>query len=118
MGVLENCVREDLGDIAERRMAVLRPLKVVLTNYPEGQVEMMEAMNHPNNPDMGTREIPFSRELWIEQDDFMEEAPRKFFRLKPGGEVRLREVVDVAACDGCGCRSTIFANRVLIDGDR
>ena len=90
MGMLENCVREDLGDVAERRMAVLRPLKVVLTNYPEGQVEMMEAMNHPNNPDMGTREIPFSRELWIEQDDFMEEAPRKFFRLKPGGEVRLR----------------------------
>ena len=90
MGALENCVREDLGDIAERRMAVLRPLKVVLTNYPESQVEMMEAMNHPNNPDMGTREIPFSRELWIEQDDFMEEAPRKFFRLKPGGEVRLR----------------------------
>jgi glutaminyl-tRNA synthetase len=90
MGMLENCVREDLGDVAERRMAVLRPLKVVLTNYPEGQVEMMQAMNHPNNPDMGTREIPFSRELWIEQDDFMEEAPRKFFRLKPGGEVRLR----------------------------
>jgi glutaminyl-tRNA synthetase len=90
MGMLENCVREDLGDVAERRMAVLRPLKVVLTNYPEGQVEMMEAMNHPNNPAMGTREIPFSRELWIEQDDFMEEAPRKFFRLKPGGEVRLR----------------------------
>ncbi len=90
MGALENCVREDLGDIAERRMAVLRPLKVVLTNYPEDQVEMMEAMNHPNKPDMGTREIPFSRELWIEQDDFMEEAPRKFFRLKPGGEVRLR----------------------------
>jgi glutaminyl-tRNA synthetase len=90
MGMLENCVREDLGDVAERRMSVLRPLKVVLTNYPEGQVEMMEAMNHPNNPDMGTREVPFSRELWIEQDDFMEEAPRKFFRLKPGGEVRLR----------------------------
>ena len=90
MGALENCVREDLNDIAERRMAVLRPLKVVLTNYPEGQVESMDAMNHPNNPDMGTRELPFSRELWIEQDDFMEEAPRKFFRLKPGGEVRLR----------------------------
>jgi len=90
MGVLENCVREELGDSAERRMAVLRPLKVVLTNYPEGQVENMEAMNHPNNPDMGTRDMPFSRELWIEQDDFLEEAPRKFFRLKPGGEVRLR----------------------------
>lgn len=90
MGVLENCVRENLGDSAPRRMAVLRPLKVVLTNYPADQVEMMEAMNHPANPEMGTRELPFSRELYIEQDDFMEEAPRKFFRLKPGGEVRLR----------------------------
>jgi len=90
MGVLENCVREELGDSAERRMAVLRRLKVVLTNYPEGQVEMMQAKNHPNNPDLGTREMPFSRELWIERDDFLEEAPRKFFRLKPGGEVRLR----------------------------
>ena len=90
MGALENCVRETLGNVAPRRMAVLRPLKVVLTNYPEGQVELMEAMNHPGNPDFGTRELPFSRELWIEQDDFMEEAPRKFFRLKPGGEVRLR----------------------------
>ncbi len=90
MGALENCVREALGDSSERRMAVLRPLKVVLTNYAEDKVEMMQAMNHPNDPDMGTRELPFSRELWIEQDDFMEEAPRKFFRLKPGGEVRLR----------------------------
>ncbi len=90
MGALENCVRETLGDAAPRRMAVLRPLKVVLTNYPEDQVEFMEAMNHPGNPDFGTRELPFSRELWIEQDDFMEEAPRKFFRLKPDGEVRLR----------------------------
>jgi glutaminyl-tRNA synthetase len=90
MGVLENCVRESLGDAAERRMAVLRPLKIVLTNYPEGQVEMMSAMNHPNRPELGTRELPFSRELWIERDDFMEDAPRKFFRLKPDGEVRLR----------------------------
>ena len=90
MGMLENCVREDLGELAERRMAVLRPLKVVLTNYPDDQVEMMEALNHPNRPELGTREVPFSRELWIEQDDFLEEAPRKFFRLKPGGEVRLR----------------------------
>jgi glutaminyl-tRNA synthetase len=90
MGALETCVRDVLGESAARRMAVLRPLKVVLTNYPEDQVEMMEAMNHPANPDFGTRELPFSRELWIEQDDFMEDAPRKFFRLKPGGEVRLR----------------------------
>ena len=90
MGVLENCVRESLADTAERRLAVLRPLKVVLTNYPEGQVELMSAMNHPNRPEAGTRELPFSRELWIEHDDFMEDAPRKFFRLKPEGEVRLR----------------------------
>ena len=90
MGVLENCVREEFGETAERRMGVLRPLKVVLTNYSEDTVEMMEALNHPNRPELGTREMPFSRELWIEQDDFLEEAPRKFFRLKPGGEVRLR----------------------------
>lgn len=90
MGVLENCVRENLGDIAERRMAVLRPLKVVLTTYPPDEVEMMVAMNHPGRPELGTRELPFSRELWIERDDFKEDAPRKFFRLKPGGEVRLR----------------------------
>ena len=90
LGLLENCVREELGHEAERRMAVLRPLKVVLTNYPEGRTEMMEALNHPNRPELGTRELEFSRELWIEQDDFLEEAPRKFFRLKPGGEVRLR----------------------------
>jgi len=98
MGVLENCIRESLADSAERRMAVLRPLKVTLSNYPEGQVEQMVGMNHPNDPDMGTREVPFSRELWIEQDDFMEEAPRKFFRLKPGGEVRLRSAY-IIRCD-------------------
>jgi len=96
--VLENSVREVLGEEAERRMAVLNPLKLVLTNYPEGQVEMMEAMNHPNRPDLGTREVPFTRELWIEQDDFMEDAPRKFFRLKPGGEVRLRSAY-IIRCD-------------------
>ena len=90
MGVLENCIREELGETAPRRMGVLRPLKVVLTNYPEAQVEMMTASNHPNRPELGTREVPFSRELYIERDDFMEEAPRKFFRLKPDGEVRLR----------------------------
>jgi len=90
MGVLENSIRENLGDAAERRMAVVRPLKVVLTNYPQGDTEQMTALNHPANPELGTRELPFGRELYIEQDDFMEEAPRKFFRLQPGGEVRLR----------------------------
>ncbi len=98
MGVLENSVREILGESAERRMAVLRPLKVVLTNYPDGEVETMEAMNHPNRPELGTREVPFSRELYIEHDDFMEDAPRKFFRLKPGGEVRLRSAY-IIRCD-------------------
>jgi glutaminyl-tRNA synthetase len=98
MGMLENSIRESLGDSAERRMAVLRPLKVVLTNYPEGVVENVTAMNHPGNPEMGSRDVPFSRELWIEQDDFMEDAPRKFFRLKPGGEVRLRAAY-IIRCD-------------------
>ncbi len=90
MGAFENCMRDELGENAPRRMGVLRPLKVVLSNYPEDQVEMMTASNHPNRPELGTREVPFSGELYIEHDDFLEEAPRKFFRLKPEGEVRLR----------------------------
>lgn len=90
MSAFETCVRDELGEIAPRRMGVLRPLKVVLTNYPAGQVEMMTASNHPNRPELGEREVPFAGELFIEHDDFMEEAPRKFFRLKPDGEVRLR----------------------------
>ncbi len=90
MALLENSIREILGDETERRMAVLRPLKVVLTNYDADTTETMTAQNHPARPEMGTRELPFTRELYIEQDDFMEDAPRKFFRLKPGGEVRLR----------------------------
>ncbi len=98
MAVLENSIREDLGQNAERRMAVMRPLKIVLTNYEEGAVEEMTAQNHPGRPELGTREIPFSREIYIERDDFMEEAPRKFFRLKPGGEVRLRYAY-IIRCD-------------------
>ncbi|MEQ1802079.1 MAG: glutamine--tRNA ligase/YqeY domain fusion protein [Gammaproteobacteria bacterium] len=90
MSLLENCVREDLNVHAARAMAVINPLKVVLTNYPEGQAEMLPAANHPDHPGMGERQLPFGRELWIEQDDFMEVAPKKFFRLQPGGEVRLR----------------------------
>lgn len=89
LGMLEATVRDALAS-APRRLGVVDPLKVVITNYPEGQSEWMSAMNHPGQPEQGDREIPFSRELWIERDDFMEEAPRKFFRLKPGGEVRLR----------------------------
>lgn len=90
MGVLENSVREHFDHAAERRMAVLRPLKVVLTNYPEGETEMMTAQNHPKREELGTREIPFGRDIYIERTDFMEDAPRKFFRLRPDGEVRLR----------------------------
>ena len=90
MGVLENSVRNDLNRRAPRGMGVLNPLKVVLTNYPEGESEWLEADVHPQNPDMGTRKIPLSREIWIEHSDFMEDPPRKFFRLRPGGEVRLR----------------------------
>lgn len=90
VSVLENCIRDHLNTIAPRVMAVLRPVKVVLTNYPEKQIEMMSAINNPEDESAGSREIPFSRELFIEQDDFMEDAPKKFFRLKPGGEVRLR----------------------------
>jgi len=90
VGLLEHCVREDLNRRAPRAMAVLRPLKLVLTNYPEGQSEEMAMVNHPDNPEAGTRQVPFSREIYIERDDFMLDPPKKFFRLAPGREVRLR----------------------------
>ncbi|MGJ5023937.1 glutamine--tRNA ligase/YqeY domain fusion protein [Bradyrhizobium oligotrophicum] len=90
VGMLEFCIREELNRTAQRRMAVLRPLKVVIENYPEGQVEELEAINHPDDASAGTRKIAFGRELYIEQDDFMENPPKKFFRLSPGNEVRLR----------------------------
>src|ERR1700742_845400 len=90
VGMLEFCIREELNRTALRRMAVLKPLKVVIENYPEGQVEEIEAINHPDNPAAGTRKIAFGRELYIEQDDFMENPPKKFFRLSPRTEVRLR----------------------------
>ena len=90
MSVLENCVREDLDKTTRRVMGVLKPLRVVIENYPEGQSEELEAPYHPNNPDMGSRKVPFSKIIYVEQDDFMEEPPKKFFRLGPGREVRLR----------------------------
>ena len=89
--MLEHFVREDLKLRVPRMMAVLRPLKVVITNYPEGKVEMLEIENNRENPEMGTRQIPFSRELYIEQEDFMENPPKKYFRLSPGAEVRLMQ---------------------------
>jgi glutaminyl-tRNA synthetase len=88
--LLEHCVREDLNQHAPRAMAVLRPLKVIIDNYPEDKIEEFAAPNHPQEPTMGSRKIPFARELYIEQDDFLEDAPKKFFRLAPGHEVRLR----------------------------
>jgi glutaminyl-tRNA synthetase len=90
VGMLEFCIRELLNKTALRRMAVLRPLKVVIENYPEGQIEEIEAVNHPDDPAAGKRKIAFGRELYIERDDFMENPPKKFFRLSPGSEVRLR----------------------------
>ena len=90
MGVLENVVRDDLNVRAPRTMAVLDPLKVVLTNFPEGETRWLIAAVHPQNEAMGIRKVPITREIWVERSDFMEDPPRKFFRLKPGGEVRLR----------------------------
>ncbi|HEX3019549.1 MAG TPA: glutamine--tRNA ligase/YqeY domain fusion protein [Chitinispirillaceae bacterium] len=90
LALLEHCLREDLNKKAKRVMAVLNPLKVIIDNYPEGQVEELEAVNNPEDQSMGTRKVLFSRELYIERDDFMEEPPKKFFRLAPGREVRLR----------------------------
>ncbi len=90
IAMLEHAIRERLNATAPRRMAVLRPLKVVVESFPEGETDWLEAPNHPSDPAAGARELPFSREIWIERDDFMEEPPRKFFRLAPGREVRLR----------------------------
>jgi glutaminyl-tRNA synthetase len=99
IALLEYCIREHLNKIAPRVMGVLRPLKVIIDNYPEDQVEELDAINNPEDPDMGTRKIPFSRELYIEQDDFMEEPPKKFFRLAPGREVRLRYAYFITCVD-------------------
>ena len=98
MGVLENCIREDLNTHAPRRMAVLHPLKVVITGYPEGKVEQLDLANHPQDETMGSRTVPFTRELYIDQNDFREEASKKFKRLVSGGEVRLRNAY-VIRCD-------------------
>jgi glutaminyl-tRNA synthetase len=98
VSVLEYCIREDLNHRAQRRLAVLRPLKLVITNYPEGQVEELEAVNNPEDPTAGKRKVPFSRELYIERDDFLETPPPKYFRLRPGGEVRLKYAY-IIKCD-------------------
>jgi glutaminyl-tRNA synthetase len=115
IALLEHSIRDHLNRIAERRMAVLNPLKVVFTNYPEGKVEQLEAINNPEDPNAGTRTVPFSREIYIERDDFMENPPKKFFRLALGTEVRLRyayiikceEVIKNAAGEISELRCTI-----------
>ena len=90
MSVLENSLREDLNVIAPRALAVLDPIKLIIDNYPDDQEEMLSGINHPNDPAMGQRDIPFAKELYIERDDYMEDAPKKFFRFTEGREVRLR----------------------------
>jgi glutaminyl-tRNA synthetase len=90
VALLEHCLREDLNKTSPRVMAVLRPLKVIIDNYPEGKIEQLDAINNPEDPSAGTRKVPFSKELYIERDDFMETPPPKFYRLSPGREVRLR----------------------------
>jgi len=99
VGMLEHAVRNVLNRTASRRFAVLDPLKLVVENYPEGQTEEMEVVNNPEDPSAGSRRVPFARELWIERDDFMEEPPRKFFRLAPGREVRLRSAYFVTCTE-------------------
>ena len=111
VGLLEFCVREDLNTRAPRAMAVLRPLKLVITNYPEGQTDTFTVANHPDRPDLGSREVPFGREVYIEVDDFLEDPPKKFFRLAPGREVRLRNAYFVTCTevikDGAGAITEI-----------
>ena len=99
IALLEHCLREDLNRTSPRVMAVLRPLKIVIENYPEGQVEELEAINNPEDASAGTRKVPFSRELYIEREDFMEEPPKKFYRLAPGREVRLRYAYFITCTD-------------------
>jgi glutaminyl-tRNA synthetase len=99
MALLEYCVREDLNKHAPRMMGVLHPLKIVIDNYPENEVDELEAVNNPEDPSMGTRKVPFSRELYIERDDFMVDPPKKFFRLAPGREVRLRYAYFITCVD-------------------
>jgi glutaminyl-tRNA synthetase len=98
VSVLEYSIRNDLNRRALRRLAVLRPIKALITNYPAGQVEMLEALNNPEDPSAGRRPLPFSRELYLERDDFMEAPPPRYFRLRPGGEVRLKYAY-IIKCD-------------------
>jgi glutaminyl-tRNA synthetase len=99
IALLEHCLREDLNKRAPRVMGVLRPLRVVIDNYPDDQVEELDAINNPEDPTMGSRKVPFSKVLYIEQEDFREDAPKKFYRLTPGREVRLRYAYYITCTD-------------------
>ena len=112
---LEHCVRHDLNKTARRFMGVLRPLRVVIENYPEDQVEEIVAVNNPEDPDAGTRKVPFSKVLYIEREDFMENPPRKFFRLAPGREVRFRYAYFVTCTDMVKENGEIVELRCTID---
>ena len=116
VSLLEATIREELNATAIRVNAVINPIKLILTNYPEGQVEMMEAINNPEDESMGKREIPFSRELYIESDDFMEEAPKKYFRLTIGNEVRLKNGY-IVKCTGCKKDETGTVTEVYAEYD-
>ena len=116
VALLEHCLREDLNAHALRAMAVLRPVKLTITNYPEGQTETFEVENHPGNPDMGTRQVSFSRNLWIEDSDFMEEPVKGYFRMFPGNEVRLKSAY-VVKCTGCVKDETGKVIEVLAEYD-
>ncbi|MBP1736854.1 MAG: glutamine--tRNA ligase [Oscillospiraceae bacterium] len=115
-GFLEHCLREDLNETAHRVMAVLRPVKLTITNYPEGKAENFEVENNPNRPEDGTRTVSFSRSLWMEADDFMEEPPKKYFRMFPGNEVRLKGAY-VVKCTGCVKDQTGAVTEVLGEYD-
>jgi glutaminyl-tRNA synthetase len=119
MGVLEHAIREDLNRSAPRVMAVLHPLKVIIENYPEEHIEEVEAVNNPEDASQGTRQLSFSRELYIEQDDFREDPPKKFFRLSPGKEVRLRYayIIRCVGVDKDAHTGEITAIRCTFDPD-
>lgn len=111
-GFLEHCLRDDLNETAERTMCVLKPVKLVITNYPEGQSEEFEVENNPNRPEDGTRKVTFSRELYIEETDFMEEPVKKYQRLYPGNEVRIKSAY-IVKCTGCKKDETAMLLRFM-----
>lgn len=112
--MLESSVRDDLNSRATRVSAVINPVKLIITNYPEGQVEELEAINNPEDPEAGSHLIEFSRELWMEREDFMEDAPKKYFRMTPGQEVRLKNAY-IVKCTGCKKTRTVSSPKFIVN---